>query len=278
MIKRTLTIKNHKDFSEENWGLLYGLNDNCEVIYYTGQTNDAYIAIIPILLTSTIDNIGYMDSVIDSWYPNTKYNEGSKVYYSGFTYVCVIAHESNLSFDDDNWIKTPNDYVNENTITYTGSTRINEFRRYGKLDNDVDLYNPVWNTGYTQIISTSYGISKQITNAKPNTNALIPQDLYEYRIWNEANDNSVIMYSDINSSDSIITYTSSGLTNSNSILYPMCKLDYLMGVIEKPKIEIDVYVDRGNNSSYDKHLKLGDVKSLNDLELYGNGYFKIKEN
>ena len=55
------------------------------------------------------------------------------------------------------------------------------------------------------------------------------------------------------------------------------KLDYLIGVVDRPKIEMDVFIDRGVNSSFEQHMRLGDINSLTDLEKYGNGYFKIKE-
>jgi hypothetical protein len=67
------------------------------------------------------------------------------------------------------------------------------------------------------------------------------------------------------------------LTTENAIDVPSVKLYYLIGVINPPKINIDVFIDRGSNLSFDRHVKLGEIKSLNDLESYGNGYYKIKE-
>jgi hypothetical protein len=42
-------------------------------------------------------------------------------------------------------------------------------------------------------------------------------------------------------------------------------------------VDSDIYIDRGINAAFEKHLKLGEVTSLEALEQYGNGYFKIME-
>ena len=48
-------------------------------------------------------------------------------------------------------------------------------------------------------------------------------------------------------------------------------------LIERMQKAMDVFIDRGVNSSFEQHMRLGDINSLTDLEKYGNGYFKIKE-
>lgn len=281
MIKKVITIKNHKDFSltGDTWGFVFGRTNEGDIEYYTGQTeSEAYIATIPILLNSTIDDIGFFSPLAESWFINTHYNSGNTVFYGDNTYVCKISHISNVSFNLNFWEETPIQVTTGYTITYTGDTKINEFRRYGKTETDYDLYNPKWNSGYTQVIYTPTGIGKKITGEREKANGFDKQNLYDYSIWVSGKTGTTINYSDINTVESIISYQTSGLTNENSIEAPRVKLDYLIGVINEPKINIDVFIDRGNNSSFDRHIKLGDVKSLFDLENYGNGYFKIKEN
>lgn len=51
------------------------------------------------------------------------------------------------------------------------------------------------------------------------------------------------------------------------------KQDYLMGITYQPVKDIEVKVLRGNNAAFERHLKLGEVKSLSDLENYSNGGF-----
>jgi hypothetical protein len=286
MINRTICIKNYQDFAStgDTWGILTGITDSGETVYYTGQTeSDAYIAKIPVLLTQFIDDIGHYTSIIDDWKAKTSYAAGNFVLYEDNSYVCKTTHTSGVSFDISKWDITPNYSTGGtmtstgNTITFLGESKIQMFRRYGKNDSDLDLYNPDWNSGYTYTFSTPDGFTHQLTGEKEKNNPFNYQRLYEYEIWEKNHPNNKIKYSDISDSNSNITFTSSGLTPDNSVEGPKTKLDYLMGVIQPPKIEIDVFIDRGDNTFFERHLKLSEIKSYKNLENYGNGYYKIKE-
>ena len=51
------------------------------------------------------------------------------------------------------------------------------------------------------------------------------------------------------------------------------KTDYLGGITYKPTVDNNVRIDRGNYSAFERHLKLAEVKTLNDLVEYSNGSF-----
>lgn len=302
MIKRTLCVRDYQDRSAT--GNTYtivkdSLGNNTYVLntsgftynsitgttsegviehYVTGTTGfTSYIAVIPLLFTQKIDDIGYYNPLIEAWTPNTPYNANNIVQYDDNSYKCITTHTGGTSFDISNWIQTPTG-VSQYSISITGGTKIEQFRRYGKTESEADFYNPIWNTGFTQTIQSSNGLTKQIVSEKDNLNELSFQKLYDYKIWMDDNTGSTINYSDINSDESIITYNSLSLSKNNAIEASGVKLDYLMGVVEPPKINIDVFIDRGSNSSFESHIRLSEIKSLKDLETYGNGYYKIKEN
>lgn len=65
---------------------------------------------------------------------------------------------------------------------------------------------------------------------------------------------------------------------TDSYHIPYHKDEYLIGITYKPVVKKDINVDRGVNASFEKHIKLGEVKTLEDMELYGNGFFNIKNN
>ena len=44
---------------------------------------------------------------------------------------------------------------------------------------------------------------------------------------------------------------------------------------DEPKYDINLSYDRGNAAAWEKHFKLGECNTLEDLENYGNNYFKI---
>ena len=65
-------------------------------------------------------------------------------------------------------------------------------------------------------------------------------------------------------------------TIENSVDYSysnIFKEDYLNGISYKPTTDIDVNIQRGNASCFDRHIKLGEIKTLEDMENYANGGF-----
>ena len=68
-------------------------------------------------------------------------------------------------------------------------------------------------------------------------------------------------------------YEESGDTKS-----PIIMEEYRFGIAAPESVKSNIYIDRGINSAFEKHLKLGEVTSLESMLQYGNGYFKIMEN
>jgi hypothetical protein len=56
---------------------------------------------------------------------------------------------------------------------------------------------------------------------------------------------------------------------------PYIRQEYLLGTVNTPVVESDVEVDRGTSAAFERHLKLGEVKTLEDMVVYGNGFFNI---
>jgi hypothetical protein len=53
------------------------------------------------------------------------------------------------------------------------------------------------------------------------------------------------------------------------------KEDYLMGINGDIKMDIDVEIDRGNAAAFERHLKLSECNSFEDLYNYGNNYYNL---
>jgi hypothetical protein len=68
-----------------------------------------------------------------------------------------------------------------------------------------------------------------------------------------------------------------GYVNSTEI-FPVLRQEYMLGNSMMQKLDVDIYIDRGINAAYEKHLKLGEVTTMEALEQYTNGYFKMMEN
>jgi hypothetical protein len=58
--------------------------------------------------------------------------------------------------------------------------------------------------------------------------------------------------------------------------FPVFREEYKFGNSVLQNVDADIYIDRGINAAFEKHLKLGEVTSMEALEQYGNGYFKFQ--
>ena len=72
-----------------------------------------------------------------------------------------------------------------------------------------------------------------------------------------------------------LNYFSSKWHFNNFISTPIIKREIYLGSSSKENRNIDIYIDRGNGAAFEKHLKLGEISTFNDLLQYGNGYFNI---
>lgn len=64
-------------------------------------------------------------------------------------------------------------------------------------------------------------------------------------------------------------------TYNNMQVFPTYREEYMQGIATIPSIDSDIYIDRGINAAFEKHLKLGEVTTLEALENYTNGYYKM---
>jgi hypothetical protein len=84
-----------------------------------------------------------------------------------------------------------------------------------------------------------------------------------------------IDYYDYSDGSTIFFMQSSGFTEFNLSSNPMTKQEVLMGVIDQPQIQTNVYIERGKNSAYERIQRLGEVDNLGDMENYGYGFFNV---
>lgn len=72
-------------------------------------------------------------------------------------------------------------------------------------------------------------------------------------------------------------YSEDMVKHNDLQVFPTFREEYRFGVSVIENVDSDIYIDRGINAAFEKHLKLGEVTSLEALGQYGNGYFKIME-
>lgn len=84
-----------------------------------------------------------------------------------------------------------------------------------------------------------------------------------------------VSYYDYPDGTTIYFEQSSGFTENNLTAEPIVKEEVLLGVIDQPQIQSNVFVERGKNSAYEKVQRLGEVNSIGDLLNYGYGFFNV---
>jgi hypothetical protein len=70
-------------------------------------------------------------------------------------------------------------------------------------------------------------------------------------------------------------YHGQGVNQRNSILSALTIEEYLLHITEPPKIQNEVFIDRSSTDVLQSHLQIGEIKTLGDLLIYGNGFYNI---
>jgi hypothetical protein len=105
-------------------------------------------------------------------------------------------------------------------------------------------------------------------------------------VFDTTNDNKLgtdlqvngLLFKDFSASTlSTVRYIGEGFNETNISLSALTKEEYLFGIISPPEVQNDVFIDRGITSVMDMHLRLSEIKNLNELQSYGNGYYKINK-
>jgi hypothetical protein len=72
-------------------------------------------------------------------------------------------------------------------------------------------------------------------------------------------------------------FRTQGWNETNTSLSALTKEEYLFGIISPPEVESDVFIDRGETTVTDLHLRLSEIKNLDQLSRYGNRLYKINK-
>lgn len=85
-----------------------------------------------------------------------------------------------------------------------------------------------------------------------------------------------IKYLDYIDGSTIFIESYSSYTESDIVAEFATKDEFMMGMVDQPQIQTNVFVERGVVSPYERILRLGEVSNMLDLENYGFGYFDLK--
>lgn len=123
-----------------------------------------------------------------------------------------------------------------NPIIYTEDGNINNFNFGTILQNDGILFKTYFNTNRT--------------------------------ITNELNGTKIIPLTEI-------YYHGQGVNKTNSTLSALTIEEYLLHITQSPKVESELFIDRGSVDVLQHHLQMGEITTIGDLITYGNGFYNI---
>jgi len=68
-----------------------------------------------------------------------------------------------------------------------------------------------------------------------------------------------------------------GLNNTNLDMSALTREEYLLYITEEPKVDSEVFIERGGTVIFAKHGRMAEINNLSQLEKYGNGFYKINK-
>jgi len=150
------------------------------------------------------------------------------------------------------------------TITGESTSRLSELEKYAKSSNFFDRY-------FSSTDITTDGVNQSASNTSSYPKVVV------YYIGE-------IIYSDTKedaNSDWVTTFSfeGQGYSSPDFIDAPTYKDPNKENIIQNPKIENDVFIDREEMSAFQKNYNLEYIESLSELETYAAGkYFNIVNN
>jgi hypothetical protein len=72
--------------------------------------------------------------------------------------------------------------------------------------------------------------------------------------------------------NTIYFFNSTGFTQQE---INVIKREVEMGISEPPKVESEIFIERQSSSVFERHLRMGEITTLEQLEEYRNGYYNI---
>ena len=242
---------------------------------------------VSIMLTQNIDDMGMFTDMI--YLPNFPNNYTAvdytvltnKLLISGITFPFMSGQlpdfsQTNINPQTRVTGKTDSDYYDFTNKIVSGFTdsRAEDVQSYDKNQPyklGFDMASETY-TNYTG--GTVNGVSR-VTSTNPSAFTYVfDVDKNDANIGTK-NQKDGLLFIDDQNSNAYMSYIGQGWNETNTSLSALTKEEYLLGIISRPEIESDVFIDRGIVTIYEKHLKMSEITNLAQLSRYGGRYFNL---
>lgn len=173
------------------------------------------------------------------------------------------------------YVKYKNDENNPMTIPFTSGNGItditydSDFVTFEYSYNDIQYKETYkYNTGQTMTINLDGFENIDIYYNKIDYD-FTKQTIYNkhYGVEREGNLADIISY---NIAD---VWGKDGSMSEHTVNAPIFKEEYLLGISSTFKADVNVTINRGNAAAFERHFKLSECNTMEDLEVMGNGQF-----
>ncbi len=163
------------------------------------------------------------------------------------------------------------DYLNDSKFTgFTGSSvlkymalggsKISELKKYGETNVSSSMY-------VTGTFSGSAYTGYTLETGSIISGSLVTGSIPSGSLW----------YMDFADGFTMITGKTSNFTKEEVINNVITRNEHFIGFIDDPSVYSDIFVERGRQGIMEQNLRLGEIDSILELDVYGNGFFKVRK-
>ena len=207
---------------------------------------------------------------LDSPWSKEKINKNITVPNTGSVVENVLGTFSGFTIPYTN-ITGSLDYINESKFSsFTGSailkymaiggSKIAELKKYGETTVSSSMY-------VTGVFSGSVYTGYTLETGSIISGSLVTGSIPSGSLW----------YMDFADGYTMITGATSNFTKEEVINNVITRNEHFLGFIDDPTVYSDIFVERGRQGVMEVNLRLGEIDNMSELEVYGNGYFKIRK-
>lgn len=148
------------------------------------------------------------------------------------------------------------------------------------FDDDSEIADLINDGKFRNYINGYYDFDREVTVATEGDNELKLFEKYSFSTYtNSRIQEKPILGKKVKFNDVITDATAKVLINkSEKEDITVIRNEFYEGISYTPTEELNVYIERGVTSVFDKHIRFGEIKTMQDMEEFTNGsFFKLQE-